>query len=133
VKVERGPILVCCVDKKWLVTSIDGFLNFTVDGKVFPCALEILNMSSPTTLNKAHTTAAQILNQAYCSFGDNLIKMGIKCQFSVQCIHHVCVMKVYFVLFDIAYNQKLLCMMSFDFEKTDLDMYEKLLDTVSVS
>jgi hypothetical protein len=85
--------------KKWLVTSVDGFLDLRIDGNVFPCALEIKTMPSPTTLNKAQTAAAQMMKRTYCSFGDKLFRKGVKSQYQLQCIHHSCVMKVDLVLF----------------------------------
>jgi hypothetical protein len=53
VKVEGGPIEFClvhCVDYNGLATLIDRFLDIMVDGRVFPCALDIKSMSNPSTL-----------------------------------------------------------------------------------
>jgi hypothetical protein len=108
-----------------LATSVDSFVNVRVDGNALPCALEIKTISNATTFNKAQTSAAAQLQKLtyFFSFGDALFKKRVKSQYRVQCIHHVCDMRVDLVLFVLVSNQNIIYMMLIKYQKTDLDMY----------
>jgi hypothetical protein len=98
-----------------------------------PCAMEIKPVSSPSTVIDAQTTAKQLQKLTYCSFGDEMLKKGVKSQYQVQCTHHACVMRIDLVLFVVASDRNIIYVMLIVFQQTDLDMYDKLLGTVSAS
>mmetsp|Transcript_20111 Transcript_20111/g.30578 ORF Transcript_20111/g.30578 Transcript_20111/m.30578 type:complete len:141 (-) Transcript_20111:549-971(-) len=95
---------------------------------IHPTAVEIKTMSGATTLAEARTIGTQLNKLSLCRFGDQVFKKGVKTQYRVQYIHHASVLKLNRVLFTVASDQIILCMLFIKFTPEDLEMYEKLLD-----
>ena len=77
-------------------------------------------MSSATTLDDDRTIAAQMDKISFCTFVDHNFKKGVKSQYTVQCIHQSCVLKVDRVLFTVASNQNIIYMLLIKFSPVDL-------------